>query len=66
MDWGNWLAKSETTGELVFEGTDVLLSTVRSLWASGHSTRDVVKFHPTVTLDRAESAYHMFKTNTFE
>lgn len=66
MDWGNWLAKDHDTGVLVFEGTDVPLSDVRVLWASGHSIRDVVKHHPSITLDRAESAFHMFKANTFE
>lgn len=66
MDWGNWLAKDKSSGALVFEGTEVLLSDVRRLWASGHSIREVVKFYPSVTLSRAESAFHMFKTNTFE
>lgn len=66
MDWGNWLEKDEASGALVIEGTDVPLSAIRDLWASGQNFRDVPRIYPTVTQDRAESAFHMFNTNTFE
>lgn len=66
MDWGNWLATCPESGRLVIEGTDTPLSAVRELWASGHSFRDVPRHFPEMTVDQAQSAFHLFNTNVFE